>query len=182
MDELEHLEAGIAELQEKYGIDEKAESQPLTDEVLEKPLTTFETMANRYFNADDPLHCYDLQPDDHLELVGALNSLNSELITRSQGYRKSLDQRSPYPNTAKGRIYKAVDTILGQKEFRERDKRRMIDQNIILNPYKEARTYTDIILGKMVTDKQIVPEVFLTATNTIRGFDHAAKKNLITMI
>lgn len=83
-----------------------------------------------------------------------------------------------YPNSIKGVMYKLIDNILHQEEFRISERSRMLDKRIIPNPYLEAKRFLESTMIELIEHKIIQPELIWLIVERIRKLDAISIENI----
>lgn len=178
MDEFEEFQTRIEQTAKTFSVSEDSEVEPPRDPDLEKHLAVFDSLAEKYKEPNKPFENYDLEAEDVEIFTSAYHGLNGELTKRSLKYRNAVINSPLYPPTTKGKIYRFVDNILNQNEFRENERIRMLGNRKIPNPYMTAREYIAALLLSQVETKTVLPELLLLVTMNIRKLDRIAQENL----
>lgn len=164
------IESGIS------SFDEHEESESL--DPLEKYLLYFENIARRYHDTSSPFYVYDLDQEDVAEFTSSYYGLRYSLIQKSWEYREEMLKAPLYPKSIKGVMYKLIDNILHQEEFRISERSRMLDKRIIPNPYLEAKRFLESTMIELIEHKIIQPELIWLIVERIRKLDAISIENI----
>ncbi|MHC1716331.1 MAG: hypothetical protein AB9915_00325 [Candidatus Dojkabacteria bacterium] len=178
MDESDILGSQSENTDETLRQDGELEIEPQKDNQLEEPLRIFEELASKYEKEDQGSGNYQLKPEDEQKFVRAYHNLKGVLTERASDYKKTVISFSLYPQGFKGKACKFVDKLLDQQGFRKDERLRMVNEELISNPYKTAIKYIEATVWILLKNKQIQSEGLRIVVNGLRGFDRVAKENL----